>query len=286
MTFTSTVDTVISSINADIATLQGLLEQTESETLQSVNLDIFPAPLFDDTTQTWTLSQNTANASGVYEGIYSLAAADGCAILEIVSVDAHSNPASGAPAALIACGASNYTDQVSVNALHSKNLKKLKIRSGSPFQIKVKVAAVWCCMFDFTTSSNGFAPWVSGSGSYAPGAGWNSANYTYNGTRYTSVSIGKTLPEITVVEVEMEYSINPGNQNYAGILPRNNGNYGSSGETSNASSASVITWTGSQVIDEMRLDVSVNAGGWAGSSRITKLVLRGLGTNPFNNNAC
>lgn len=76
MTFTSTVDTVISSINADIATLESLLGQTESETLQSINLDIFPAPLFDDATQTWTLYQNTPDANGVYEGQYTLAWTD------------------------------------------------------------------------------------------------------------------------------------------------------------------------------------------------------------------
>ncbi len=98
MSINSILDTLIATGNADQATLDALLAQLRSITLQSDDLALTPAPEYDEQTGEWTLIQDTANAQSVYEGIYRLPGNTTCSQLEIVSVVSHQNPASGAPA--------------------------------------------------------------------------------------------------------------------------------------------------------------------------------------------
>ncbi len=54
MSTTATIDTLITSAQADQAALGALILQLKSETLRSDDLALIPAPLFDDATQVWT----------------------------------------------------------------------------------------------------------------------------------------------------------------------------------------------------------------------------------------
>jgi hypothetical protein len=142
----TTLDDLIARANNVLGTLQGLIEGDAAKTLIPTTSVSYPLPTitFDEANDVWTLAQNTADpADGLYKGEVSLALETACANLEIVSITSHQNPASGAPASWRDCNPSDvFVDESSVSALNGKQLNAFKIRSATPFEVKVKIG--WC----------------------------------------------------------------------------------------------------------------------------------------------
>ena len=62
---------------------------------------------YDAASKDWIITQNTADTDGKFRTRLTLPDSSICSVLEVVSVDAHSNPLdSSAPARYKACGAS------------------------------------------------------------------------------------------------------------------------------------------------------------------------------------
>ncbi|MDX2163622.1 MAG: hypothetical protein SF162_20065 [bacterium] len=272
MTFIHTVDTVISRSQVDIATLSALLTQVGSETLQGDAQT--PFPVFDAVSGAWILQQTTANVDGVYVGTYQLAAADGCAFLQVVSVIAHTPPPSGASAEYVACNATTYTPLTNLSSLNGKQLKAFRIRSGTPFEVRVRLNYEWCHTFDFTQGSQGwFAAPDWRFGTYAP-QGWGQSGANgYQAVCY----IQRDLPSPTLItSIRVQASAVPP----WGIIAAPYG-FGE-GPYDWQKNVSFYEWTGQVTTDSIL--AMIQESGIVGptlTARITNVRVCGWGESPF-----
>ncbi len=74
----STLATLITDAADDPSKLNAIIAEIEGGSLDSDNTTLYPAPTFDAATNTWTLTQSTPNANGLYEGIYTLPGTGTC----------------------------------------------------------------------------------------------------------------------------------------------------------------------------------------------------------------
>ncbi|MDZ4764149.1 MAG: hypothetical protein SGI73_06305 [Chloroflexota bacterium] len=139
-----TLPTLITDAADDPSKLNAIIADIEGSTLDSDNPTLYPAPTFDAATNTWTLTQSTPNANGLYEGIYTLPGTGTCSYVEIVAVTAHQNPAVGAPAKYKDCDGGAWIDQSSVSALNNKRVSFFSIVSAIAFSIKLRLIAAQC----------------------------------------------------------------------------------------------------------------------------------------------
>jgi len=141
----------------------------------------------------------------------------------------------------------------------------------------------WCYVFDFATGQNGFTA-LGGFGSYSGGK-WNGIA----GAHYNQLTIGRSIPTCTITSLKIEGS-------YTNPLPAANNVYSLKVQTYtvptdiiqqwsiSASGNYVKEWTGNLSISYLTVGGYNNAGGAAHS--ISRVTLRGTGTNPFGTDNC
>lgn len=141
----------------------------------------------------------------------------------------------------------------------------------------------WIHTFDFTAVND----WTINVGSYS--AGYNTVLFNPGGTeRYTYVDIGKALSGArTITRVELQYDITPG-IGAPGLNFRKDGSYPSNvfyDEPAPGSGAQTRVWTGALSVNDLQLTLVVgyrsDSGDPGGSGKLKKVIISGLGTDPF-----
>lgn len=161
----------------------------------------------------------------------------------------------------------------------------------------------WCYEFDFTTSNGGFAAitqsspifwqavpvWVSSQGWVA-----GEARQTGSNNRWQGASVVKTFAATTVTDIEFHCSATAGQCSTGSncdtwSLVDSTGTV-IQGEWVGNPTPGVFSWTGSRTMSSIspRIQSSFCTNGCvpSGAAVITKLVLRGTGTNPFGADNC
>lgn len=158
MSYESTLDTVIASINTNNDILRSLLKNTEDITLRPGDEDTIP-PIFNDGTSTWTLNQDVANGSGIYEGVYQLPTGSNCTMLQIVNVVAYQAPLTGAPSRLKPCESivnptPTFADQPTLQAIDGQCGSAFIIRSAIPFEVEIALSDCIPVLFEWESSAS------------------------------------------------------------------------------------------------------------------------------------
>ena len=162
------------------------------------------------------------------------------------------------------------------------------------------VTGSWIHTFDFLASPGGFTPWPNstftpvGNGSWVTGVGWGATSSTDGSADLAASVIERTLPAGVVINTaEITYNLAKGTV-LAGVFQSVAIDLsGSGGTTSSISAATDADGTdktlaiipGAYTVNHFKLDIlntfKAVGGGVFGTSRITKLVLTGEGTDPF-----
>jgi len=91
MSFESQIQTLISGASSVISNLNSLVNNNGGGVLKP-DESFSAIPSYDESTDTWTIPQDTADADGVYKGIYTFALNTACSVINISSVSGHSAP--------------------------------------------------------------------------------------------------------------------------------------------------------------------------------------------------
>ena len=157
-------------------------------------------------------------------------------------------------------------------------------------------AGAWTHVFDFTLSDYGWitqAFAVGTPGAYTPGVGWvNGDSQNPAANYYRGVAIQKSMASRTVTDMQMTYDISGLNTDASLTNHAVNLVAGGTEEafvTFNSlvnATGQILTWHGSKtgctsLAMEAFSSYFVLSATYQGSSRITKLIVSGLGTDPF-----
>lgn len=161
----------------------------------------------------------------------------------------------------------------------------------------------WCYEFDFTTGDGGFAYVTQSSPIFwqsvpvwSSGLGWlaGQARQTSSNNRWQGASIVKSFSSTIVTSVEMYFSAAAGQCSTGSNCDTwslvDNAGVIANGEWVGASPAGYKAWTGSRTMTSISARIQdsfcTNACTPSGGSVITKLRLRGTGSNPFGSDNC
>lgn len=144
MSVNDILDTLIASATADKNTLDALIAQLQHTTIASSDDTLYQAPTLDDSTGIWTLAQTTANVNGEYVGCYKLPVTGIDSYISSITVISHSNPASPAAPASVTPSIGSTVDLTVVLDLEGQSFSSFCIRSATPFEITLRVSAVFC----------------------------------------------------------------------------------------------------------------------------------------------
>lgn len=160
------------------------------------------------------------------------------------------------------------------------------------------MSATFVHTFDFTLGDGGWAAWTPpiGIGAvYTPGVGWTNSDFQNpSGNYYRSVIIQRSFASRTITQIRMIYDIASRASNQSGINPGETYIYSglATGVLQNLNwnsesngTGKVYEWNGSTALTGMAVQTwssyNVTSGGYAGSCKISKVVVSGVGTDPF-----
>jgi len=298
MTFTSILQSLIDNSEANQQILDDLIAGRKSVTFESAD-SVTPAPTVDSN-DVWTLTQDTADANGVYKGSYKLALSTACATVTVVSTTGHTNPTDGsAPARYKACDASAFTDLTAIGDLHGQQVVEIEIASQTAFELKLTLATSWTHTFDFSIDKQG---WIdSGTTSqiatYITGQYWAWADQQAD-RRICDISLDLVTPiEITSISMKYDriagtYMGNSQHSNFEGLrMGTNDGVWNrfaaipTTGLQDGSEQTITIDRTASPTtINGLRCAVTssfTTNDTWNGEARIKSITLTGAGVNPF-----
>lgn len=293
---------LLNEANDDKTCLDEIIAELEGQTPTSVDEATTPKPTFDAASKLWTLTQNTTNGEGIYEGEYGLPSASACSVIKEIVVVAHQSPASGSPAKLRPFYQTpdpepDYVDQPSLVALKHQRYKNFIVRSAVPFEVKLRTAVCtgeWCCFFDFTQADGGwmsqpqYVPWARAVGSWVAGQGWTATHNGSNGYYDVAVRIHKTFSPTFVTEATMIFDDLPG----SGTLYKNGMDETGAGiflqGTGETGTNVAYTVAFNRVVSSLSAWVTVTGGVGTitGSGRLISITLHGTGLNPFGASSC
>lgn len=151
-------------------------------------------------------------------------------------------------------------------------------------------------VFDFTTTDGGFSTFgvTSGvAGVYSPGVGWTSSDFINAGASFRGFIVDRSFPSRTITRIRMTYDLSGRATNqpttneptliYSGLATgvlqaltwaaESNGN------------GKIFEWNGSTALTAFAVEVAsswyIPTGTYAGSSRLSRLEVSGIGTDPF-----
>lgn len=291
MSLNDTLNQVIGTINTNLNTLWGLLNQTNAVTIRSADENLYAAPTLVQSSDTWTewkLLQNTANVGGEYVGVYQPPEETGCSKITAVNVVSHSAPASpNALARVLPVGedpATGWVNLASVGALLNETFSAFAIRSSAAFEVTVQIQSCneWCHEWDFT-GTGALNGWTIDQGFRDPDGVSSPTANTDN-----LVIILSTIPATQFTSIEFVF-----NAAFTGTSPRVVVD-----ENINFTQPWLVSLTGAQASTfslsleqelttfAVNIDRYVNSHQYFGSLRLQKIRLYGVGAQPFGVNNC
>lgn len=150
MAFNDTINSIINTTNANITTLQGLLNQLQHTTITSSDDELYDAPTFDDETGIWTLAQTTANVGGLYVGCYKLPDNAINSFISNVNVITYNAPSSPTAPATVTEAGESPVDLTNISQLEGQSFNSFCIRSTVAFEIEVRVSTTNCDVSGWT----------------------------------------------------------------------------------------------------------------------------------------
>jgi hypothetical protein len=140
---------------------------------------------------------------------------------------------------------------------------------------------VWCQTFDFTLSDGGFVVLSGFNAAYIPGTGWQSQASGGNDI----LEIKRTFTSTFITDLEVTYTT--GHAASGGTRSTENWNVGGVvGHLPLNSGTGTFTTTQAPNYAMDRLDVYLDTASAHNKNTITKIVLKGTGTNPFGASNC
>jgi len=250
-----------------------------------------PLPSYDESTDTWTIAQDTADTDGVYKGIYTFALNTACSIINISSVSGHSAP-TGFPSARYTDCDDVVHDESTVMGLDGKLVKRFEIYSDTAFTIELTVAHAFCYQIDFTSPTDSDVSIAKGV-QQANNIKSNFGSNPITGGSDTSVVILYNVPDnLVTTRIEIDYNRVVG-LNPAGFASRVQDQPGTTVyyDSTNYLSGDQTIVLNDVTISNLRIILRSSFGDNSGEVTLKSVKIEGLytdnsGTNPFGTSNC
>lgn len=180
--------------------------------------------------------------------------------------------------------------------IYGNNFRAIEIalETASPLTPDCSECETWCKEWDLTAEN----PLIAHAGrpiSWVSGTGYVAQQYTAFGNRYNNVSARLEFTSLAdITHIEIDY-VNTVNQLSAGGQNSIEGNDYNTGETPTTHATTYTqSWDGNvnddlmviQIFGGSKTGTGAFSGSNAGSATVTRLLIRGTGTNPFGADNC